>query len=134
MISMGLVGLAAVISILFGIRYFATREFMAYHAVISGKAWAELERGMQTAILGMLRVCAAGFVTYGVLLLWLLLPLKRGEAWAAWAILTSALTMLAPILWVTIWLRRFEPKAKTPVVPSAAVLALVLAGAGLAFA
>ena len=131
---MGLVGLAALISILFGIKYFTTREFMAYHAVVSGRQWSEVERGMQTAILGMLRVCAAGFVTYGVLLLWLLLPLKRGETWAAWAILSSALTMLVPILWVTISLRRFEPKAKTPIVPSAVVLVLVLAGAGLALA
>ena len=131
---MGLIGLAALISILFGIKYFATRQFMAYHAVVSGRQWAEIERGMQTAIIGMLRVCAAGFVTYGVLLLWLLLPLKRGEAWAAWAIVSSALTMLVPILWVTIWLRRFEPKAKTPIIPSSVVLVLVLAGAGLALA
>jgi len=131
-VSVILVGAGALISILFGVKYFTTRQFMAYHAVISGKQWAEVERGMQTAILGMLRVCAAGFVTYGVLLLWLLLPLKRGEGWAAWAILSSALTMLAPILWVTIWLRRFEPKAKTPIVPSAVVLLLVLAGVGAA--
>lgn len=133
MVSMGLIGLAALICILFGVKYFTTRQFMAYHALISGRQWAEVERGMQTAILGMLRVCAAGFVTYGVLLLWLLVPLKRGEAWAAWAILTSALTMLAPILWVTIGLRRFEPRARTPIVPSAVVLLLVLAGAGAAF-
>jgi hypothetical protein len=131
---MGLVGLAALICMLFGIKYFTTRQFMAYHAVISGKQWEEIERGMQIAILGMLRVCAAGFVTYGVLLLWLLLPLRRGEPWAAWAILSSALTMLMPILWVTIRLRRFQPKAKTPIVPSAVVLLLVLAGVGAALA
>jgi hypothetical protein len=131
-ISVGLVGVAALVSMLFGVRYFFTRQFMAYHAVIAGKAWSDLERGMQIAILGMLRVCAAGFLTYGVLLLWLLLPLNRGESWAAWAILSSAATMLVPILWVTIWLRRFEPKAKTPIVPSVVVLLLVLAGAGAA--
>ena len=100
--------------------------------LISGKAWGDLERGMHIAILGMLRVCAAGFLTYGVLLLWLLLPLNRGETWAAWAILSSAATMLVPILWVTVWLRRFEPKAKTPILPSVVVLLLVLAGAGTA--
>jgi hypothetical protein len=132
MLPIVLICVAALICILFGARYFLTKEFMPYHAVISGKAWAELERGMQIAILGMLRVCAAGFLTYGVLLLWLLVPLNRGETWAAWAILSSAATMLVPILWVTVWLRRFEPKAKTPIVPSVVVLLLVLAGAGTA--
>ena len=105
---------------------------MDYHAVISGKEWNALERGMQIAILGMLKVCGVGFLTYGVVLVWFLYPLSRGETWAAWAILSSALTMLLPILLITIWLRRYEPKAKTPVVPSAVVLLLVLAGAGAA--
>ena len=132
MLSIVLISVAALICILFGVRYFLTKEFMPYHAVISGKAWGDLERGMHIAILGMLRVCAAGFLTYGVLLLWLLLPLNRGETWAAWAILSSAATMLVPILWVTVWLRRFEPKAKTPILPSVVVLLLVLAGAGTA--
>src|SRR5258706_5322604 len=122
MISQTPICLAAVVSIAFGVRYLMTRQFMPYHAVISGKAWSELERGMQTAILGMLKVCGAGFLSYGVALLWLLYPLSRGETWAAWAILTSAFTMLVPVLWITIWLRRFEPKAKTPVVPTAIVL------------
>jgi len=121
--------LAAIISIVFGIRYLTARQFMGYHAVISGKAWTDLERGMQVAILGMLKVCGAGFLMYGVALLWLLYPLSRGETWAAWAILTSALAMLVPILLITIWLRRFEPKARTPVIPSALVLLLVVGGA-----
>ena len=124
--------LAALVSIAFGVRYLTARQFMGYHAVISGKAWTELERGMQVAILGMLKVCGAGFLTYGVTLVWFLYPLSRGETWAAWAILASALTMLLPILLITLWLRRFEPKAKTPVVPSAVVLLLVVGGAGAA--
>src|SRR3954451_9038982 len=132
LLSLVLISVAALVSILFGVRYFFTTQFMAYHAGISGKAWGELERGMQIAILGMLRVCAAGFLTYGVLLLWLIVPLNRGETWAGWAILSSAPPMLLPILWVTIWLRRFEPKAKTPIVPSVVVVLLVVAGAGTA--
>jgi hypothetical protein len=121
--------LAAVVSIAFGVRYLGGREFMPYHAIITGKSWEELDRGMQVAILGMLKVCGAGFLTYGVVLLWFLYPLSRGETWAAWAILSSALAMLLPILLITIWLRRFQPKAKTPVLPTAVVLGLVVVGA-----
>jgi hypothetical protein len=133
-ISLILISIAALVSILFGVRYLLTKQFMGYHAVIAGKPWAEIDRGMQTAILGMLKVCGAGFLAYGASLLWLLLPLNRGESWAAWALLSSAGTMLVPILYVTIWLRRFEPKAKTPVVPTVVVLLLVLVGAGAALA
>lgn len=129
---LALLGLAALVSIAFGVRYFLTKEFMPYHAVVSGKAWPELGRGVQTAILGMLKIVGGGLTTYGLAVLWLLLPLNRGEAWAAWAVLTISAATILPTLYVTLWLRRFEPKAKTPVVPTAVVLVLVLAGVGIA--
>jgi hypothetical protein len=128
-----LLSLAALVSIVFGVRYFLTKQFMPYHAVVSGKSWSQLERGVQTAILGMLKIVGGGLATYGLALLWLLLPLNRGESWAAWAVLTISASTLLPTLYVTLMLRRFEPKAKTPVVPTLVVLVLVLAGVGTSF-
>jgi hypothetical protein len=125
--------LAALLSISFGVRYLLTREFMPYHAVVAGKSWSELELGVQTIILGMLRIVGGGFATFGLALLWLLLPLNRGESWAPWAALTITATTLVPTLYVTIMLRRYEPKAKTPIVPTLIALALVLAGVGTSF-
>jgi len=125
--------LAALVSIFFGIRYLLTKEFMPYHAVVSGKSWSQLELGVQTAILGMLKILGGGFITYGLALLWLLLPLNRGELWATWAALSITATTLVPTLYVTIMLRRFQPKAKTPVVPTLIVMALVLASVGALF-
>jgi hypothetical protein len=125
--------LAALLSIFFGVRYLLTREFMPYHAVVAGKSWSELELGVQTIILGMLRIVGGGFATFGLALLWLLLPLNRGESWAPWAALTITATTLVPTLYVTIMLRRYEPKAKTPIVPTLIALALVLAGVGTSF-
>ena len=122
--------LAALVSVFFGIRYLLAREYMPYHAVVTGKAWAQLEPGVQTAIRGMLRIVGGGILAYGLALLWLLLPLNRGEPWAAWAALTISAAILLPTLYVTIMLRRFQPKAKTPIVPTAVVVALVLAGVG----
>jgi hypothetical protein len=127
-----LLSLAALVSIFFGVRYFFTKEFMPYHAVVSGKSWSQIERGVQTAILGMLKIVGGGLVTYGLALLWLLLPLSRGESWAAWAMLTISAATLLPTLYVTLMLRRFEPKAKTPVGPTLVVLVLILAGVGTA--
>src|SRR2546429_318335 len=106
---------------------------MPYHAVVAGKEWSQLEPGVQTAILGMLRIVGGGIFAYGLALLWLLLPLNRGEPWAAWAALTISAAILVPTLYVTIMLRRFQQKAKTPIVPTAIVIALVLAGLGTSF-
>jgi hypothetical protein len=125
--------LAALLSIFFGVRYLRTKEFMPYHAVVAGKSWSELELGVQTIILGMLKIVGGGLTTYGLALLWLLLPLNQGESWAPWAALTITATSILPTLYVTITLRRFEPKAKTPVVPTLIALALALAGVGAAF-
>ena len=126
-----LVSLAALISIFFGVRYFATKEYMPYHAAVSGKPWSELEPGVRTIILGMLRIIAGGFATYGVALLWALIPLGAKQAWAPWAVLTLTFAGVLPSLYVTIALRKAAPAARTPVVPAALVLILGLLGAAV---
>ena len=128
-----LLSMAALISIFFGIRYFLAKEFMPYHAVVAGKSWSEFEAGVQTIILGMLKIIGGGFATYGLALLWLLLPLSAKQPWAGWAALTITASSLLPTLYVTIALRRFAPSARTPVVPASVVLALALVGAGISF-
>ena len=126
--------LAALVSIAFGVRYSFARQFMGYQAVLTGKTWAELERGTQIAVLGMLKVCGAGFFAYSAALLWFALPLDRGETWAAWAALSVTAALTLPVLYVTLWLRRMEPKAKTPVFAPIVVLLLVLLSTGASLA
>ena len=118
--------LAALLALALGVRYLLTKTFMPYHATVLGKPWTDLEPRLQIIILGMLKVAGAGLLGYGVALLWLLLPLQRGEAWAAWAVLTVSLAVVVPILYVVVTLRRIEPSAKTPIVPTLVVLALVV--------
>lgn len=60
-----LLSLAGLISIAFGVRYFLAREYMPYHAVVAGSSWAELEPGVRTVILGMLKILAGGFIEGG---------------------------------------------------------------------
>lgn len=127
-LGLGAFGLAALLALTFGARYVFTREFMPYHATVLGKPWGSLEPRLQFIILGMLKVAGGGLLGFGVALLWLLLPLQRGEAWAAWAALTVSLAVVAPTLYVVIWLRRVESTARTPLVPSLLVLALVVTG------
>jgi hypothetical protein len=133
MVQSTLLSMAALISIFFGIRYFTTKAFMPYHAVVAGRSWSQLEPGVRTIILGMLRIIGGGFATYGVALLWLLIPLQAKEPWARWAVLSLSATSILPALYVTIALRRIAPGARTPVAPAAAVLALALAGFAVSF-
>jgi hypothetical protein len=121
--------LAAVLALAFGARYVLTKTFMPYHAAVLGKSWPALEPRLQIIILGMLRVAGGGLLGYGLSLLSLLLPLQRGEAWAAWAALTISLAVVGPILYVVVSLRRIEPRAHTPIVPTLIVLVLVMVAA-----
>ena len=125
-LSLSAFALAGLLAIAFGLRYLLTREFMPYHAQVLGQPWSVLEPRLQTIILGMLRVAGAGLLSSGCAVLWLLLPVGRGESWAAWAALTVLLAVTAPILHVVLWLRRQSPGARTPVVPTVAAMSLAL--------
>jgi hypothetical protein len=126
MVALGALVLAALLALAFGARYLLTKAFMPYHAAVLGKSWPALEPRLQIIVLGMLKVAGAGLLGYGVSLLWLLLPLQRGEVWAAWAALTVSLAVVGPILYVVVSLRRIEPSARTPIVPTLVVLGLVV--------
>ena len=127
----GCLATAGLISIAFGLKYMLAREFMAYHATVAGRGWAELPDGVRAIVLGMYTIMGGGFITFGAALLWLLLPLHGGETWAALAAATLAITCLVPVVYVTLWLRKVQPAARTPVVPAVVVLVLALVGAGV---
>ena len=128
-----LLAIAGLISILFGVRYVFASQFMPYHATVAGNSWNELEPGVRTIILGMLKIIGGGFLAYGLAVLWLLIPLGQRQSWAAWAVLTVSIASVLPSVYVTIWLRRVSPSARTPVAPAVAVLVMALAGSALSF-
>ena len=120
--------IAAMLSVGAGVRYLITGEFMAYHAIVSGKSWQQLEPGIQTIVLGMLRIVGGGFLACGVSLLWLLRPLGKGEAWSRWAALTIAFCAWIPTLYVVLVLRAASPESQPPMVPTSLMLALTVVG------
>lgn len=132
-IAIAVLALAAILSLGAGLRYLLTTEFMPYHAVVSGKSWVQLEPGLQSIILGMLKIVGGGFLACGVALLWLLIPIYRGEAWSRWAALCVAVAVWVPTQYITIVLRSANSTAQTPVVPTAVILCLVLVGFTLSF-
>ena len=118
-------------AILFGVRYMRRDAFLPYHAAVAGKAWGEIDAGVQVIIVGTLKIIGAGFTTLGVTLLWLCFALHEGARWAPWAILTVSAVALGPMLYVAIKLRAFRPEARTPVAPTAVMIVLIVAGVGL---
>ena len=133
-VSLSAFALAGVLAMAFGVRYLFTREFMPYHAQVLGQPWSALEPRLQTVILGMLRVAGAGLLSSGCAVLWLLLPIGRGQPWAVWAALTVVLAVTGPILYVVLWLRQQSPGARTPVIPTVAAMSLAIAAAVAFFA
>jgi hypothetical protein len=107
--------------------YFPARQFKPYHAVVSGREWSALEPGVQTIIRGMLRIVASGFLACGLALLFLLLPLNRGEVWASWASLAVGFATWLPALFVTFMLKRAAPSARPPTALISVILAFVAA-------
>jgi hypothetical protein len=88
--------------------------------------WADIPKRLQSVILGMLKIVAAGMLAFGISLAWLTIPLHRGEAWASWAILSVICVNGLISIYVTVSLRRVAPAAKTNITTAFSGLALVL--------
>lgn len=130
-LQLALLGAWALIGFVFGLRYLRAREFMPYHAAVTGRSWREIEPGMQAVLLGMLRIVGGGFIAASLAVLWLSLALVQHAPWAPWALLSVVLATGVPVLAVTRWLRRVQPEARTPVMPAAAALAIGVLACGL---
>jgi hypothetical protein len=59
-LALALLALSAFLLIAVGIRYLRCEIFMPYHATVAGKSWLQLDPGIQTLLLGMLRVTGGG--------------------------------------------------------------------------
>jgi hypothetical protein len=123
---------AAVVAIAFGVRYFVATQFLPYHAVIAGRSWSEVEPGFKAILLGSFKAVGGGFITFGLILFWLLVPLGAHQPWAGWAILTLTITAVGPVLYVAAKLNRSFPSARVPLIPAAAVFVLGMGGAATA--
>ncbi|MBR7777122.1 hypothetical protein [Undibacterium rugosum] len=105
-------------SLAFGLRYLFAREYLFYHAQLTGLAWGDIPSHYQAIILGMLKMVGAGLLAFGLALAWLVLPFSRGESWSFWAILSLVSVHGFISIYVTIVLRKINPSAQTNVFAS----------------
>lgn len=80
-------GIPTVGLLLQGLLYVATSRFMPYHADALGTTWEALPPNYQGFLIGVIKAMGAGSigVTMALIIL-LLIPFRRGDTWARWAV------------------------------------------------
>lgn len=93
-------GLAALV---FGVVYVASSEFLPYHEDAIGQPWESLHSDTQTLFRALVHFGGGGLLAAGTTFLVLaLIPLRRGERWAAAALPIINLLFWVPSLWATV--------------------------------
>ncbi|MDJ0737795.1 MAG: hypothetical protein QNJ47_27685 [Nostocaceae cyanobacterium] len=80
-----LIGILIIASI--AIIYLFTPQLLPYQEQAIGTSWSELNSGLQTQFLSLMKVSGGGYISLAVTLtVLLLIPFRKGENWARWAI------------------------------------------------
>jgi hypothetical protein len=114
-----------------GLLYLTTPRFMPYHADALGVTWEMLEPNYQGFLIGVIKAMGAGSVGVTLsLAVMLVIPFRRGETWAKWAIpaVGAVFTALTAYAAYTIDMRT---PASPPWRPTLGLTALYLAGGAL---
>lgn len=94
---------AALLVIVVGIRYSFVDKMMPYQIKALGRSWESVDPTMQILTLNFIKSYAAGWVTTGVSMLFLLVfPFRARELWSYFAVFTVAGIEISVILFRTI--------------------------------
>ena len=89
------IAIPALVELGLGVAYFTASEVMSYHQEALGVGWSQLEPGVRTLLLTLLNGYGSAHFAVGIALIALLLfPLRRGQAWARWAVLAIGFPVL----------------------------------------
>ncbi|MGB7299257.1 MAG: hypothetical protein WBD34_08045 [Burkholderiaceae bacterium] len=112
--------------VILGARYFSANQFMPYHAQAISASWPEVDSGIQTLILALMKVAGGGWLALGFLTIVLAVAaFKTGSAGIRWALPTGTLIFYAASF-VATWGVYQETGAPTPWGQSLAMIGLAL--------
>jgi hypothetical protein len=115
-----------------GVIYFTSAGIMPYHQEVVGVGWSELPPGARTMLTALVNAYGSAHFAVGVALsVLLLIPFRRGEAWARWAILAAGLPVIGGTAYVSARLA-YTTGAHMPWPGALALLALFVLGAAIA--
>ncbi|KGY14211.1 hypothetical protein NM22_01775 [Vibrio tubiashii] len=128
-VSFGLFLVIAMLMIATGVTYLTAPTLMPYHLDAMQSTWNGLSTGIQTMSINFMKSVSAGFLSSGLAVLVLLfLPFRRGEQWAAYAILALIYTQVGIIS-----SRTYDVAVNTAANPPLLPLVLVLVAATVGF-
>jgi len=111
-----------------GLYYIFSTEIAAYHKQAIGVDWAGLAPGVKTLLLVLMKGTGdALFVAAVAMTFLLLIPFRRGEKWAKWAMLCVGLAVWVPMLIGAIWVYTSTGAASPWQANSAMLIALLVA-------
>ena len=116
-----------------GLLYLTTPRFMPYHADALGVTWEMLPANYQGFLLGVIKAMGAGSIGVTLaLIIILLVPFRRGDNWARWAV-----PLVGVVFTVLTAYAAFTIDVRTPAAPpwrqTFVLAALYLAGAFISY-
>ncbi|NND96447.1 MAG: hypothetical protein HKN47_03855 [Pirellulaceae bacterium] len=129
-LALGIYLVAGTVDISLGTTYFSARQFMSYHAQAVGAPWQELDAGVQTLILALMKLAGGGWFALGVLTIVMgLAAFKTRSVNASWTL--PAVTLISwSASFAATWGVYQATGAQSPWAPSLAMIGFAL----LAFA
>lgn len=128
-IALALHGLTAVVFLALAVVYMTRTEIMPYHLDALGTTWDAIEPAYQTLFLAFIRGVGGGYLAAAVaLFVIVLIPMRRGAAWARWAAPTIVGSGLGPLIGVIMYVRA-NTSAEPPLTLAVVVLAISIIAA-----
>ena len=130
--SVGCYLLVSALMVVGGARYALATKVMTYHEAALGRSWEDVDPRSRMMLLALLRGGGAGSIGLGLALGAITaFGMRRGAAWARWAVPVAGLSSLVPISYQAAWLAR-ATGATTPWSVPVLGSVLLLAGALIA--
>lgn len=132
-LAMGVYAVPTVGLLLQGLLYVTTPRFMPYHGDALGVSWEELPTNYRGFLLGVVKGMGAGSIGVTLaLLIMLLIPFRRGDAWVRWAVPAVGVAFTSLTAYAAFTIAMSTP-ASTPWRQTCGLTALYLAGALISY-
>lgn len=119
--------IVAAVSAVMGSIYLTSDTFMPYHAQALQMNWSEVEPALQTLLLALMRVAAAGWLAIAIVTAALVaVPYRHGARWARLTLPIMLLVFYIPTLWATVLVTMHTPAAAPWYGNLAAVVSVVI--------
>ena len=125
-VALGIYLVAGTVAVWLGTTYFTSRQFMSYHAEAVGVPWQEVDAGVQTLVLALMKFAGGGWIGLGVVTIVMALAgLRTQSVVARWTLPAGTLIAWSASFAAT-WGVYQATGAATPWAPSLAMIGLAL--------